>query len=80
MDKSEPNTDLVPDPDKESSIMVTRLLWFFSFLCTLVGGIVFIYGLIKSDSAMESAKAAAMGAAFAIIPYCLARAWSELNP
>ena len=38
-----------------------------------------IFGLRVATSASQEAAGAAMGVAFAVIPYCLARAVSELS-
>jgi len=46
---------------------------------SLIGGIYFVFGLAFSNSAPQQAAAAATGAAFAIVPYCAARAISAAH-
>jgi hypothetical protein len=54
------------------------LVWKVSGTLSLFGGIRLIEGLIVADSAPQQAAAAAMAVAFAVIPYCAARAIQEL--
>ena len=55
------------------------ILWAISALCSVGGGAAFVYLLSKAESSIHEATAAAIGLAIAVIPYCLARAWSEFN-
>lgn len=50
-----------------------------TILGSALGGAVAIIGVSASRGAPQEAAAAAMGIAFAVIPYCLARASSEFG-
>ncbi len=43
----------------------------------VLGGLTVIVGISAANGAPQEAAAAAMGIAFAVIPYCLAKAVSE---
>ena len=56
-----------------------KFLWMLTILGSALGGAVAIIGVSASRGAPQEAAAAAMGIAFAVIPYCLARASSEFG-
>lgn len=58
--------------------MIARLFWILTFFCAVFGGVL-ILGALGQDSAPKQAASAAVGCGFAIIPYVLARAASELS-
>lgn len=53
-------------------------LWFLTVVGALLAGFDLVSTLPKAESAPQQAAVAAQSAAFAIVPYVLARAWSEL--
>ena len=56
-----------------------KFLWKLSALGSVLGGLVALIGVTAANGAPQEAAAAAMGIAFAVIPYCLARAASEMG-
>lgn len=54
------------------------ILWVLTILGTLYGGFTFAQTLMLADSAPQQAAGAAMAVGWAILPYILARAVSEL--
>lgn len=54
------------------------VLWLLTVIGAVVGGM-FLAGAFAEDSAPKQAASAAMAVAFAIIPYCLARARDKLD-
>lgn len=56
-----------------------KLFWITTIISSGLGGFVAIEGIANASSAPQQAAAAAMGVAFAVIPYCIARAVSELG-
>lgn len=52
--------------------------WIATLIGSAVGAITFIVGVSNAESAPQEASAAAIGIALAAIPYCFARAVSEL--
>ena len=57
--------------------MITRILYFVAVLGALLGLIVLITP-IASGTAPEPISVA-VAVAYAVIPYCLARAWHEIG-
>lgn len=55
------------------------LLWIFTIIGALIGGLFMVVGLFISQGAPQEAAAAAMGVGFAVIPFCLAYAVSKLS-
>lgn len=55
------------------------LLWVVVGIGSLIGGCIVIGGVALSNGAPQEAAAAAIGVACAVIPYCLARAVSEIK-
>ena len=56
-----------------------RFLWAVTIIGSVLGGLTIIFGLAGAEGAPQEAAAAAIGVAFAVIPYCLARAVSEMG-
>ena len=54
-------------------------LWVITIVGSAIGAFVSITGVLAANGAPQEAAAAAIGVACAVIPYCLARAVSELN-
>jgi len=56
-----------------------KALWIIVIIGSILGGVAALIGVIGAKSAPQEASAAAIGLAFAVIPYCLARAVSEID-
>ena len=56
-----------------------KILWVLSALFAVFGAISFIILSAGANGAPQEAVAAGVGIALAVIPYCFARAISELN-
>ena len=56
-----------------------KLLWFVTIIGSMLGGLVMFVGVNEAKGAPQEAAAAAMAVAMAVIPYCLARAVSEIG-
>jgi uncharacterized membrane protein YvbJ len=56
-----------------------RGLWVIAFLGAIFGAFVVFFGVVNANGAPQEASAAAIGIAMAVIPYCIARATSELG-
>lgn len=54
-------------------------LWTLTVIGSVLGGLVALVGVWGATGAPQEAAAAAIGVACAVIPYCLARAVSEIN-
>lgn len=54
-----------------------KIAWTASIVGCVLGALSVLLGLLATDSAVQEAAAYTLGAAFAVIPYCLARALSE---
>lgn len=57
-----------------------KILWTICILCGVVGVLEGIVGMYNAESAPQQAAGAAMGIAWAVIPYCICRAFQQLNP
>jgi Flp pilus assembly protein TadG len=55
-------------------------MWIVTVFMSLLGAVVGFGGMILAKSAPQEAAAAAMGLTCAVIPYCIARAFTELRP
>lgn len=60
-------------------IIMKTFFWIITILCSLIGALVAFVGVSEANGAPQEAAAAAMGIAFVVIPYCLARAVSEIS-
>jgi len=56
-----------------------KFLWVLTAIGSVLGGLVVLIGVTAAKGAPQEAAAAAIGIAFAVIPYCLARAASEMG-
>lgn len=54
-------------------------LWALTIIGSVLGGLVSVVGVLAATGAPQEAAAAAIGVACAVIPYCLARAVSEIS-
>jgi hypothetical protein len=50
-----------------------------TILGSCIGALILIVGFLGANGAPQEAAAGAVGAAFAVVPYCFARALSELS-
>ena len=57
-----------------------KILWVISLLCSAIGFIEGILGVFGAQSAPQQAAGAAMGVAWAVIPYCICSAIQQLRP
>jgi hypothetical protein len=55
------------------------ILWVLTIIGCIVGGFIAVAGILGANGAPQEAAAAAVGVACAVIPYCLARAASEMG-
>lgn len=58
---------------------MNRIFWILTILGTILGGAIALLGVMNAKGAPQEAAAAAVGVACAVIPYCLARAVSEIT-
>ena len=56
-----------------------KLLWILTIVGSILGAFAAIIGITAATGAPQEASAAAIGVALAVIPYCLARAVSEMK-
>lgn len=56
-----------------------KALWIITIIGSILGALTAFAGVAGANGAPQEAAAAAMGLAFAVIPYCLARAASEIS-
>ena len=56
-----------------------KALWILTIVGAVIGGLIAVLGVFAVSSAPQQAAAAAIGVALAAIPYCLARAVSEMG-
>jgi len=54
-------------------------MWVVTIIMSLIGGLIGFSGMQAATSAPQEAAAAAMGLAWAVIPYCIAKAFTELK-
>jgi hypothetical protein len=55
-----------------------RFLWFLTVFLSVIGLLIFFVLVPQSESAPQQCAGAAISMSLAVIPYCLARAFSEL--
>ncbi|WP_176465146.1 hypothetical protein [Pseudomonas sp. Irchel 3E20] len=60
-------------------IKLAKFMWGVTIFMSLIGAIVGFGGMYAATSAPQEAAAAAMGLTCAVIPYCIARAFTELR-
>jgi len=56
-----------------------RTLWFVTALASFLGALLFVFGIPSAESAVQESAIAAIAIGLAVIPYCLARAATELK-
>ena len=56
-----------------------KFLWIVTIIASIIGALLAFVGVVAANGAPQEAAAAAVGLACAVIPYCLARAVSELG-
>ena len=54
-------------------------LWGVTVISSFVGGLCLMLAFVAANGAPQEAALAAMGVAFAVIPYCIARASAVLG-
>jgi len=54
-------------------------MWKITHLSSWFGALILVATFILSESAPQQAAGAALGIGFAVIPYCIARAQSEVK-
>jgi hypothetical protein len=71
-----------PSPGNRSvfASIVHTLCWLATIGGAMVGTLIIVAVLASGSSAIQEATGAALGIACAVIPYCIARAVSELSP
>jgi hypothetical protein len=57
-----------------------RVSWIITLIGSAIGFFVLIITLFGSNGAPQEAAGAAIAVAFSVIPYCFARALSEMEP
>lgn len=57
-----------------------KILWYLVALCSAIGFFQGILMVFDANSAPQQAAGAAMGIAWAVIPYCFARAIQMIKP
>lgn len=58
---------------------VRELLWLFSGVCGVCSALFMVVGLSKATGPVEYAAVGALGSAWAVVPYVVARAWDEVT-
>lgn len=58
--------------------MILKFVWVIALMFGVFGMIEAVMGISASQSAPQQAAGAAMGLAYAAIPYCIARAITEI--
>ena len=58
---------------------MTKFLWGLTIVGSILGAFAIAIGITGATGAPQEAAAAAIGIALAVIPYCLARAVSEMK-
>ncbi|HEE9789205.1 TPA: hypothetical protein R8F93_003265 [Enterobacter soli] len=57
-----------------------KVLWALCVLFGVIGFVEGIFGVVGATSAPQQAAGAAMGVAWAVIPYCIVRAIQQMRP
>jgi len=58
---------------------VAKFMWIVTIIMSLIGAVIGYGGIHMATSAPQEAASAAMGLACAVIPYCIAKAFTELR-
>lgn len=56
-----------------------KFLWILTIVGSIAGVFVVTFGVLLANGAPQEAAAAGLGLSMAVIPYCLARAYSEMS-
>jgi len=79
--RSAPMASPAPSGKATGRSVLATIFWILSFLASFAAGIMLFATFISAGSAPQQGAGAALAAALAVIPYCLARTVSELgNP
>jgi sugar phosphate permease len=57
---------------------MATFFWVLTIIGSVIGGLLILFTLLSAKGAPQEAAGAAVGLSFAIIPYCIARALSEM--
>ncbi|MBC1185899.1 hypothetical protein HII27_09235 [Kluyvera sp. SCKS090646] len=57
-----------------------KILWGFSVICGVIGFLQGVVAVFGATGAPQQAAGAAMGLAWAVIPYCICRAIQQMSP
>lgn len=60
-------------------VAMQTFLWILTIIGCFIGGLVLVVGWIAATGAPQEAAAGALAVGCAVIPYCLARAVSEIS-
>lgn len=58
---------------------MAKFMWIVTVIMSLFGAVFGFGGMILANGAPQEAAAASMGLACAVIPYCLAKALTEIR-
>lgn len=58
---------------------MAKFMWIVTIIMSLIGAVVGFGGMHLANSAPQEAAAAGMGLACAVIPYCIAKALTEIR-
>jgi hypothetical protein len=58
---------------------VAKFFWVVTIIMSLFGGLFAFVGIYTANGAPQEAASAAVGLACAVIPYCIARAFTEIR-
>ena len=56
----------------------SKILWVVAILMAIIGAIDGYHAYTEAETIMQQIGGAAIGMAWAVIPYCIARAFSEI--
>ena len=57
-----------------------KALWVIALICGVIGFVQGVLSVFGANSAPQQAAGAAMGIAWAVIPYCICRAIQQMKP
>ncbi|PBI78956.1 hypothetical protein [Rahnella victoriana] len=57
-----------------------KALWVIALICGVIGFVQGVLSVFAANSAPQQAAGAAMGIAWAVIPYCICRAIQQMKP
>ncbi|NGX85148.1 hypothetical protein [Aequorivita sp. KMM 9714] len=56
-----------------------KICWIATIVGGMIGSLIFIYAMSASESDMQMGSLSAFAIGFVVLPYCIARAVSELK-